>query len=134
MPPPVLIDAIDRVREQDARFRREAYLFLFASLGHAVDRMPAARRDDMERRHLTGAEVLAAMVDLARREFGPLAATVFREWGVTEGRHVGEMVFQLVDAEQLAARPEDRLEDFLGGPDLLDALAGSVSARRPAGH
>jgi hypothetical protein len=32
------------------------------------------------------------------------------------GEDIGRMVFQLVDAGQLSARPEDTLEDFRGGP------------------
>ena len=130
-----LLDAIERIREQDPRFRREAYLFVVAALAHAVDAMPATRREDPERRHLHGREVLAAAVELARREFGPLAGTVFREWGVTDARDVGEIVFQLVAAGQLSAREQDRLEDFAGGPALLDALAvpGPRATRRGGG-
>jgi len=33
----------------------------------------------------------------------------------------------LVNAGQLTARPEDRREDFLGGPDLMAALASGAS-------
>jgi hypothetical protein len=45
-------------------------------------------------------------------------------------------VFELVDAAQLTARPEDRLEDFTGGPDLMTSLAaggpGSATANATA--
>ncbi len=122
-PGEALLDAIDRLREHDPRFGREAYLFVVQALGVAVERRPAERREDPERRHLHGRELLAAVVGLARDEFGPLAVTVFREWRVTEGRHVGEIVFQLVEAGQLSAQPHDRVEDFMGGAPLLEALA-----------
>lgn len=125
-----LLEVIDRLRERDLRYRREAYVFVVASLSHAVDRLPPERRADPVRRHLRGGEVVAAAVDLARREFGPLAATVFREWGLVCGRDVGEIVFQLVEAGQLSATAEDRIEDFLGGPDLLSAVTDPAS--RPA--
>ena len=52
-----------------------------------------------------------------------MAPVVFEEWGLRSGGDVGEIVFQLVEAGQLTARPEDRREDFLGGPDLLATLA-----------
>ena len=130
-----LLDVIDRLRETDPRFRREAYLFVVAALGHAVERLSAERRGDPLRRHLHGSEVVGSAVDLARTEFGPLAATVFREWGVQGGRDIGVIVFQLVDAGQLSATPDDRLEDFLEGPDLLSALSvpAPPAARRHGG-
>src|SRR5258706_15143662 len=100
-----LVETIDDVGGRDPRFRREAYLFVVAALGHASQQLDAARRADPVRRHLKGPEVLAALVALARDEFGPLAPTVFREWGLTESRHVGEIVFALVGAGQLSALP-----------------------------
>jgi uncharacterized repeat protein (TIGR04138 family) len=54
---------------------------------------------------------------------------VFREWGVASGEDVGRIVFQLVECGQLSARPEDTLEDFRGGPDLLAQLAGQLDGR-----
>lgn len=114
--------AVDAIRERDPRYRREAYAFLMAALGHTVASLPPERRMDPQRRHLSGGELVDGAVALARREFGVLAPTVFREWGVTRTEDLGVMVFQLVEAGQLSARPEDRLEDFAGGPDLLERL------------
>jgi len=126
-----LRDAADRLAEQDRRFRREAYLFVVLALAYAVERLPEARLRDPERRHLSGPEVLSAVVALGRDEFGPLASTVFDEWGVRRGEDVGALVFGLVACGQLSARPEDSLDDFRGVPDLLGALAGSPSAVSP---
>jgi len=122
-------DTVDRIRDEDPRYRREAFGFVVAALGHTVQKLPKERRDDPVRRHLTGQELVHGVVGLARREFGAMAPTVFREWGVTRGEDVGEIVFHLVRSGELAARPEDTIEDFRGGPDLLKALA----APRPAG-
>jgi uncharacterized repeat protein (TIGR04138 family) len=128
-------EAVDRIRDGGAPYRREAYGFVVAALGHAVGRLPAERRADEQRRHLSGRELLDAAVALARSEFGPLAPMVFREWGVTGAEDVGRMVFHLVEAGQLSARPEDTMSDFAGGPDLLVALGDGLEpdARRPAG-
>ena len=115
-------DAVDQIREHDPRFRREAYGFLMLALAATVETLPPERRADPVRRHLSGRELLAGVVALARREFGPLASTVFEEWGLRSGADVGSVVFQLVEAGQLSARPQDRREDFLGGPDLLETL------------
>ena len=121
-------DAVDALRERDGRYRREAYGFVIAALDFALRQLPPARRDDPVRRHLTGQELLRGAVALARREFGAFAATVFYEWGLKSGEDVGRVVFQLVDARQLSARPEDSLDDFSGGPDLLKRLSESEPA------
>ena len=84
-PPASLLDTIDALREADGTRPREAYFFVLAALGHAAEQLPAERRADPDRRHLHGHELLQGVVDLARSEFGPLAVTVFREWGVTCG-------------------------------------------------
>jgi uncharacterized repeat protein (TIGR04138 family) len=117
-------DAVDRIREVDPRYRPEAYRFVVAALGVTVQSLPAQRLDDPVRRHLSGRELLDGIIGLARREFGLMAPTVFAEWGVQRSEDVGRIVFQLVESGQLSARPEDRMDDFVGGPDLLDALRG----------
>jgi uncharacterized repeat protein (TIGR04138 family) len=116
-------DTVDAIRESEPRFRREAYGFVVGALGIAVQALPESRRRDPELRHLSGRELLVGMVELARREFGPMAPTVFREWGVQSGEDVGRIVFALVERKELSARPQDSLEDFRG----FD-LAGALSA------
>jgi uncharacterized repeat protein (TIGR04138 family) len=110
-----LVDWIDRLRERDPRYRREAYFFVLASLSEAVGRLPRPG-------HVSGQEVLRGVVGLAREQFGPLAHTVLVEWGVTASRDVGEIVFHLVDAGLLSRQPTDRLEDFENGIDLRREL------------
>jgi uncharacterized repeat protein (TIGR04138 family) len=117
-----LWDAVDGIRAADPRYRREAYAFVLLALGVAAEELPQSRRSDPVRRHLTGAELLHSVVRIARQEFGPMAPTVFHEWGVRTAADVGDLVFQLVERGQLSARPEDRREDF-HGPDLMRLLA-----------
>jgi uncharacterized repeat protein (TIGR04138 family) len=119
-------DAVDRVRERDPRYRREAYGFVVGALGVTVAELPLERRRDPERRHLSGGELLLGVATLARREFGFLAPTVFSEWGVHTGEDVGHIVFQLVGCQQLSARAQDTIDDFRG----FD-LAASLGAGAP---
>jgi uncharacterized repeat protein (TIGR04138 family) len=123
-------DAVDALRAQRKRYAREAYGFVVAALGHTVRALPAARRDDPTTRHLSGGELLAGVVGLARTEFGPLAPMVFREWGVIAGEDVGEIVFELVTCGQLSARPEDTIADFQEGA-LLERLGAEGAAPGP---
>jgi uncharacterized repeat protein (TIGR04138 family) len=105
MNPNDFVDTIDRIREKDPRFRREAYVFVLAGLEHVVSRLS-------EPRHITGRELLDGIAELAKQQFGAMAPGVFAEWGVQSSTDIGEMVFQLVEARLLGKRPEDSLQDF----------------------
>ena len=129
-------DAVDEIRDRDDRLHREAYGFVLAALGWAVRHLPDHRRDDPARRHLTGAELVAAMATLARREFGVIAATVFREWGIRSNEDIGRLVFQLVESRRLSARPEDSMQDFLAAADVFETLGDErapLGTPRPGG-
>src|SRR5256885_12506027 len=88
---PSFWDAVDAIRERDASHRREAYGFLMAALGWTVGRLSEERRADPVQRHLSGAELLAGMLALAREEVGSFAPVVFKEWGLVSGEDVGQM-------------------------------------------
>ena len=122
-------DAVDGIRETESRYRREAYGFVVAALGRTVAALPPERLADPARRHLSGAELLHGLVQLARREFGVLAPTVFREWGVLTGEDVGRIVFRLVECGELSARPEDTLDDFRDF-DLFGGLTTGIEIGR----
>ena len=126
-------DAVDALRARGSRYAREAYVFVVAALGETVRALPAERLADGERRHLSGQELTAGVIRTAREEFGPLAPMVFREWGVRATEDVGEIVFDLVEAGQLSARPEDTRADFTGGVELLEALAEPAPPGAPRG-
>jgi len=108
------VDAIDRIRNRDPRFRREAYVFLLTALEFVVRSLP-------EPRHITGRELLDGVALMAKQQFGMMAPAVFAEWGVQSSTDIGEMVFQLVEARLLGKQPEDSMQDFEGF-DLPAAL------------
>jgi uncharacterized repeat protein (TIGR04138 family) len=126
-------DAVDALRAERRRYAREAYGFVVAGLTATVQQLPEPRRESPETRHLSGQELLAGLARIAREEFGALAPMVFREWGVCESEDVGQIVFELVGCGQLSARPEDTLEDFRGGFELMRELgAGGERPGTPA--
>lgn len=135
MPPsePSFWAAVDALRERDGRYRREAYAFVLGALGTTVQALPRERQEHPTRRHLSGDELVRGAIDLARREFGLMAPTVFLEWGISTGEDIGRIVFQLVEIGVLSARPEDTLDDFLGHPDLLQRVRERGPAPGAAG-
>jgi uncharacterized repeat protein (TIGR04138 family) len=73
-------------------------------------------------RHVTGQELLNGIRDYALAQFGPMAMTVFEEWGITTGRDFGEIVFNMVDCGLLAKTDADRRADFDGSYDFHEAF------------
>src|SRR5260221_1355669 len=91
-------DAVDALRARGSRFAREAYVFVVAALGETVRALPPERLGDPERRHLSGQELTAGVIRIAREEFGSLAAMVFREWQGPFTHDNGALVFEPVRA------------------------------------
>jgi len=71
-------------------------------------------------RHISGKELLAGFVLLARERWGLLADQVLSSWGVRGSEDVGEIVFLMVEDPHLPwrKRPCDTRADFAGGPDF----------------
>lgn len=123
----------DRLRNlalQDGRFSPEAYRFLLDGLEHAIRLAGRAQKEGVER-HVTGNEVLAGLIEYARNSFGPLAAQVWRSWGLTETLDWGRIVFVLVDNELLSRQEEDRMEDFQSDLDFDRLFVEEYEVRLP---
>lgn len=105
---------------RDPRYAYEAYEFFFAALGHTVE-MLGGREGD-EARHVSGPQLLEGARDLALREFGLMARTVFRRWGINRTGDVGEIIFNLIDAGLMSKTEQDSRADFEDVFDLDEAL------------
>ena len=117
---------IDDVVRRDPRYAYEAYEFLFEALKHTqqmLGRVPPDSALPEEDYHVTGPELLAGIRDLALREFGLMARTVFRMWGVDSTADFGELVFNLIEAGLMSKTSEDDRLDFAGVYDLDEALS-----------
>ncbi|MFH1420272.1 MAG: Minf_1886 family protein [Planctomycetota bacterium] len=63
-------------------------------------------------RHIGGEELCWGLRDLALRQWGLLASTVLRYWGIRSTKDFGRMVFALVQNGLLQKQPHDQIEDF----------------------
>lgn len=66
--------------------------------------------------HRSAREVCQDVISYARVHFNDTAEAtqLFREWGIQSSENVGRIVFAMVRAGLLRARPEDHQEDFNG--------------------
>lgn len=90
---------------QETGYHPNAYRFVLEALKYS-------QRHFDRPRHVTGQELLAGISELAKKEFGPLALTVFHEWGIRKTRDFGNIVFQLAEIQEIKKTEEDSVEDF----------------------
>ena len=113
------------VVRRDPRYAYEAYEFVFAALAHTqrlLGRVPPQEGTAAEDYHVSGPQLLDGIRDLALREYGLMARTVFRMWGINRTADFGEIVFNLVAANLMSKTAEDNRADFLDVYDLDQVL------------
>jgi uncharacterized repeat protein (TIGR04138 family) len=110
-----IIEKIEGILAEDARFRLEAYVFIMDALDVAVSRKPV-------RGHVSGRELLDGVKEYGRHLFGPTAKMVFTHWGVTRTEDFGDIVFNLVRAGVLSTSDNDSRDDFVGVYDIEEVF------------
>lgn len=122
------MDPLRSVWKKDGRYRLEAYQFLFDALDKTV-KFTGKDQETGAAKHVTGQELLDGMRQHATKLFGPLAAQVWRTWGVNSTLDWGRIVFNLVDSELLRRQDTDSIDDFRDGYDFDEVF---VRSYRPA--
>ena len=103
-------EAIQQIRDKDARYERDAYLFVREALDHTQKTIGKDNRGEI--RHVTGQELLDGIRDYALAQFGPMTMTVLDEWGIRSCEDFGEIVFNMVDIGLLAKTDTDSRADL----------------------
>lgn len=129
-------EALELIRAKDPRYARDAYQFVREALDYTQRAIGRENRDEI--RHVTGQELLGGIRDFALVQFGPMAVTVFEEWGVRQCEDFGEIVFNMVEIGLLAKTEDDSRAHFAGGYDFFEAFrrpflpASKLAIRPPA--
>jgi len=114
-------DPLRKLALKDGRYAPDAFQFLFESLEHAV-RLAGRIEAEGPERHVSGQELLEGMRAYATELFGPLAAQVWRSWGIGQTIDWGSIVFLLVDNGMLNRQEDDTIEDFRDGFDFEEVF------------
>lgn len=112
--------AIELIEAKDARYHREAYVFVREALDHT--QLSLAKQNRRRPRHVTGQELQEGIREYGLSQFGPMTLTLLNEWGVHRCADFGEIVFNLVDSGLLAKTEKDSREDFSPGYDFFEAF------------
>jgi len=118
-------EVLEKLLENDHRYHRDAYYFLREALDFTqktVSKEARAGTRTVPGQHVTAQELLDGIRQFALVQFGPMAITVLEEWGVTNCRDFGELVFNMIEAGLLAKTEQDAREDFQAGYDFVDAF------------
>ncbi len=113
-------EALQQILREDSRYDEQAYLFIREALDHTIKML--SKPVEGPGRHVSGTELLEGIRDYALKEYGPMAHTVLKQWGLTRSEDFGNLVFNLVDKGILGKTDEDRREEFTGGYDFDDAF------------
>jgi uncharacterized repeat protein (TIGR04138 family) len=124
------MDPVRKGWKADGRYRLEAYQFLFDALDKSV-RLAGKEEAQGPERHISGQELLAGMRQHAIDLFGPLAAQVWRTWGIKSTLDWGRIVFALVEAKLLNRQETDTIDDFANGYDFDEAFVNHYRPELP---
>jgi uncharacterized repeat protein (TIGR04138 family) len=113
-------EVLEKIIAADPRFQREAYHFIREALDYTQKRILRTPKEEL--RHVTGQQLLQGIREFALEQFGPMAVTVFEEWGIRRCEDFGELVFNMVESSLLAKTEKDSRDDFRGGYDFTDAF------------
>ena len=113
-------EALDQILAKDERFHRDAYLFMREALDFTQKLV--GRENQGKVRHVSGQELLDGLRQFALQQFGPMAVTVFEEWGIRNCQNFGEIVFNMVEIGLLAKTEKDTRDDFQNGYDFTGAF------------
>jgi uncharacterized repeat protein (TIGR04138 family) len=89
----------------DTRYKLEAYLFIMHGLEFYLTLLG-------EKRHVTGQEFSKGLLLFAHKQFGPLARSVLRYWGIEKTDDLGNIVYNMISIQVMSKQPEDSIEDF----------------------
>jgi uncharacterized repeat protein (TIGR04138 family) len=114
-------EELEKVLAKDPRYGREAYAFVREALDYTQKLLGRPARNEI--RHVSGRQLLDGVREYALGQYGPMARTVIEEWGIRACEDVGEIVFNMVEANLLAKTEQDTREDFRGGYSFEDAFS-----------
>ncbi|SRR5579862_2739777 len=105
-------ELVDAIVAADARYDREAYLFVKNALDFTAKQKKKKETGSL---HVTGQELLEGVRQYALKEYGPMVMTVFAYWRLRSCEDIGEIVFRLIRAEAFRKTDEDSLDHFKNG-------------------
>ena len=106
---------VERICEEDLRYRREAYEFVMEALNYTQKKFKRPR-------HVNGHQLLRGIRDLLLKRYGPMALTVLKHWGIKRTDDFGNVVYNLVQNKVLSKSEEDDIASFRDVYDFAEVF------------
>ncbi len=119
------------VLERDPRYAPAAYAFVFEALRYGQKVLSMGSDAHGEEQHVSGQQLCEAIRRYALDQFGFMAKCVLNSWGVHKSGDFGNIVFNLIQVEQMKKTSRDRREDFEDVFDFDTGLAQSFKITLP---
>ena len=100
----------------------EAYDFIQRGLSYTVQQIHGTSVDPDASRHVSGQQLCEGLREFALSQWGLMARTVLRRWGINSTLDFGRIVFALIEAGQMQKTPDDSVEDFRNVFDFRSAF------------
>lgn len=113
-------EIIRGIIKQDPRYQEEAYTFVREGLDYTVRELKDLTQE--ENHHVRGWELSKGIRDYAIREYGPVSLRVLRHWGIQRSEDIGEIVYNMIEAQLLGKTEEDEKQDFQDVFDFDEAF------------
>ncbi len=110
--------AVEEICKTDKRYKPDSYEFLMQALHYTQGKLKV-------KTHITGRQLLEGIREFAIEQYGPMAKTVLKHWGITHTEDFGCIVFNMVGKRLLSKTEEDSLNDFKDVYDF-EAVFGNV--------
>lgn len=108
------LEVVRLIAREDPRYEPGAYFFVREGLDFTLRRRETKMRPGgAAPRHVDGGQLCLGIRDYALEQYGPMAYTLLREWGLRTTIDFGHIVFNLIEYEVFAKNETDAIEDFM---------------------
>jgi uncharacterized repeat protein (TIGR04138 family) len=97
----------------DDRYRIGAYEFVLNGLNFYISKIG-------EKRHVSGSELSRGLLMFARKQYGPMAQSVFNHWGLKSTDDMGNIVYNMIRIGLMNKQPGDSPDDFNDVEDVRE--------------
>lgn len=116
-------DKLLLICRKDTRYPAEAYDFLLSGIAHTQHSLLEKGLLNPEKsQHVSGQQLVLGCCELARREFGLMAAAVFSQWNIQQSVDIGNIVFNMIHEGLMSKTEEDCIADFENVCDIPKTL------------
>lgn len=114
-----IVPPIIKLLKKDRRYKLEAYQFVREALNYAHSELKMGQHASEHpadppppEAHVTGQQLCEAIRLFAVEQFGMMAKLVLNNWGIRSTGDFGEIVYNLIEINEMKKSNSDRREDF----------------------